>query len=63
MTNHNGTDPAKAQPLTPQQTKRVDKCQRAIQRALNRHKCLIVPQFIIRGSTITTSILILPRPS
>lgn len=63
MTNNNGSEPNPPQQLTPQQEKRVDKCQRAIQRALNRHRCLIVPQFTIIGTRIEASIRILPRPS
>jgi len=63
MTNNNGTNPDPDHTLTPQQQKRVNRCQRAIEKALNRHECLILPQYIVIGTTIKASIRILPRPS
>ena len=41
---------------------RATKCRAAIQAALKRYSCIMVPETIITGDQITSSIRILPRP-
>ena len=65
--NRNGSgniDPSTARKiLAAQQKKRVDLCQRAIEKALQRHNCTIVPEITITGTQIQATIRILARPS
>lgn len=55
--------PPSAKPNTPAEQARVDRCHHAVQRALSRDQCLILPQFLTIGTSVQPSILILPRPS
>jgi hypothetical protein len=41
---------------------RIKACQRDIEVALAKHQCIIVPEVVIRGPAIDTSVRVLPRP-
>ena len=57
-------DPSAArQIIEAQQRRRVDRGQRAFERALQRHNCFIVREVIITGTQIQATIRILPRPA
>lgn len=50
-------------PMTLGEKERVERCRVAIEGAMERYKCVIVPQHVMLAAEIEATVRILPRPS
>jgi len=62
MTTDPVTPDIARQILQDDDSRRVQDCQSAINDALLRFACILVPEIVITGNQITASVRILPRP-
>ena len=52
---------AAPQILAAQEQKRVELCRRAIEEALRRHRCVVLPEVTIRGGKVRAAVGIVPE--